>query len=553
MKCRHCSNEFEITKDDLDFYERVSPIIGGKVYPVSPPTLCHVCRAARRDAFRNDRTFYADKCALSGEAIISMFNPKYGYTVYDYRNWWSDQWNPMDFALEYDKNKSFFEQYHDLQKVVPRFNLYTMDNENCDFVNYTSHSKNCYLLLGSWFNEDCYFGHTVSECKECVDMLFLEKSELCYENTNCVNNYAAMFCRECSQTRESWFCVDCKGVSNCIGCYNLRDKEYHIQNKPVSKEEFEREVANFFSCSYLQSAKEKYLSFIKKNIIYKYYTGFKNEVVSGNQIIESKNVFDSYNIWRCEDCRYCYRSMEMKNSRDVEGIGKGELVYESISNDFAHRSICCTIGEKLSNCHYCDICFNCEDCFGCVGLRHKKNCILNKQYSKREYEELLPKLIEQMKNDGEYGEMMNPKFAPFGYNKTLAYEYYPLDRKTLEERGYIWEDDESKKTTDQSYEIPDDINEVDEEVLNQVLTCKQTGRNYKITAPELAFYKKMKLPIPRLHPDQRHFDRMATINPRQLWHRKCMNEGCDNEFETTYSQDREEKVYCEQCYQASIL
>ena len=34
--------------------------------------------------------------------------------------------------------------------------------------------------------------------------------------------------------------------------------------------------------------------------------------------------------------------------------------------------------------------------FGCVGVQNKQYCILNKQYTKEEYEALVPKIIEHM-------------------------------------------------------------------------------------------------------------------------------------------------------------
>lgn len=55
-----------------------------------------------------------------------------------------------------------------------------------------------------------------------------------------------------------------------------------------------------------------------------------------------------------------------------------------------------------------NLCIECEYCFGCVGLKKKKYCILNKQYSKEEYEELKGKIISDMKRSGEYG-----KFLPY--------------------------------------------------------------------------------------------------------------------------------------------
>jgi hypothetical protein len=37
-----------------------------------------------------------------------------------------------------------------------------------------------------------------------------------------------------------------------------------------------------------------------------------------------------------------------------------------------------------------------------VGLHDKSYCILNKQYTKEEYEELVPKIIEKMMKDDEW-------------------------------------------------------------------------------------------------------------------------------------------------------
>ena len=81
--------------------------------------------------------------------------------------------------------------------------------------------------------------------------------------------------------------------------------------------------------------------------------------------------------------------------------------------------------------------------------------------------------------------------------------------------------------------------------------CKGVGA-FKIIPQELEFYKKQNFPIPRLCPDCRHFERIKQRNPLKLWHRKCMKPGCTNEFETSYSPDRPEMVYCESCYNNEV-
>ncbi|USN58889.1 MAG: hypothetical protein H6767_02090 [Candidatus Peribacteria bacterium] len=48
---------------------------------------------------------------------------------------------------------------------------------------------------------------------------------------------------------------------------------------------------------------------------------------------------------------------------------------------------------------YSTDCHNSSNLFGCVGLRNKQYCILNTQYTQKEYELLIPKIIARMQQD----------------------------------------------------------------------------------------------------------------------------------------------------------
>jgi CxxC-x17-CxxC domain-containing protein len=56
----------------------------------------------------------------------------------------------------------------------------------------------------------------------------------------------------------------------------------------------------------------------------------------------------------------------------------------------------------------------------------------------------------------------------------------------------------------------------------------------------------MQIPIPHNCFDCRHKARMALRNPRRLWSRTCAK--CGTAISTSYSPDRPEIVYCEECY-----
>jgi hypothetical protein len=155
-----------------------------------------------------------------------------------------------------------------------------------------------------------------------------------------------------------------------------------------------------------------------------------------------------------------------------------------------------------------------------------------------------------MIDDGEWWEFPDGKYSPFGYNETMAHEYFPLTKKEALERWYKRRDEPQKEFTKQTYIIPDSIDAVSDEIVNQVLQCEVSKKNYKIIPQELQFYRKMKLPIPRLHPDQRHMERLKKRTPRHLRERQCSK--CCATIKTTYAPERSEKVYCEACYNKEI-
>lgn len=148
----------------------------------------------------------------------------------------------------------------------------------------------------------------------------------------------------------------------------------------------------------------------------------------------------------------------------------------------------------------------------------------------------------------EWGVFFPAHLSPFGYNETVAQDYYPLTKQEALNQGFNWYDE--PESTQQHlgvhYAIPENIKDVLDDITKQILTCEATGKPYKIIPQELEFYRKMQLPIPRKCPDQRHKERLALRNPRKLFTRNCSK--CRTEMQTTYSPERPETVYCESCY-----
>lgn len=305
-----------------------------------------------------------------------------------------------------------------------------------------------------------------------------------------------------------------------------------IFNKQYSRDEYEK-IKN--SAEILLQKCEDFF----KTQPHKALQAEQNENCLGDHLYNSKNsqyCFDSKDL---EDCRYCARlSLGVKNSMDYNSWGdNAELVYESAScgHHIYNVKFCTTCESDFHDSEYCMQCNASNNLFGCIGLKKKSYCILNKQYTKEEYEKLRAKIIEHMKRTGEYGEFFPASMCPFGYNETIAMDYFPLTREEALKQGYQWKE-------------PDEL-EIKAST-KEILTCGDCKRNFKLIPQELKFYKELKIPAPEKCFHCRYSDRMKKINPYKIWDRTCTK--CGTTIKTTYAPEKPEIIYCEKCYLEKI-
>ncbi len=545
---KQCSAEYEGAPDDKRILD---------MFKMPDPTMCFDCRNQRRLAFYNRRKLYKRKCDLTGEDIISVMSPDKPFKIYNVRDWFSDKWDPLEYGREFDFNRPFFEQFRELMEDVPQIALALLgDNINSDYTNDNYKLKNCYLIFDGEEAQDCYYGETFMVLKNCMDFLLFVQSELSYEVMGAGNCYNLKFSRYCNTCSDSWFLMDCKGCKNCFGCVNLYQKEYHIFNEPHTKEEYEKFMAEFDSGNYeaVQKMKKKVEEFYKTQPTRATRSTTNNINVVGDTIINSKDCYYCFESLNLQDCRYCTNVIAgAKDCMDVHAWGdRMERCYNSClvgaGSMNVFMSAYCALG--VTDLYYSYWCTrNAKNLFGCIGLRQKEYCILNKQYTKGEYEALMPKIIEHMKSTGEWGEFFPPEISPFGYNETIAQDIFPLDKEGVLSNGWQWCDFEPEiqaEKTISADKLPNDIKDVPDDILNWAIICEKSGKPFKLIPQELNFYRDHKLPVPRRHPDQRHWDRMSLRNPYKLWDRQC--DKCKAEVKSSCSPERPEIIYCEQCY-----
>ncbi|MFZ2150366.1 MAG: hypothetical protein WAV15_04385 [Minisyncoccia bacterium] len=560
--CQNCKKDFIIETDDFGFYEKIK---------VLPPTFCPDCRFVRRLASTGERVLYKRKSDLSGKDIFSMYPIEAPFPVYETEEWYSDDWNPYDYGIDYDFSKPFFEQFQELLNKVPKMSLVRQGmSVNSPYVHRVTDPKNSYMVFRATSPTDSFYSYVVERIKDTSDCAWVNNLELCYECINCENSYNTRFSQESSNCRDSSFLYSCRNCSNCVGCVNLVNKEFHIWNEPYSKEEYFEKLKELglHTATGIEKMEREFPEFRKK-FPQKAINSVKSENVSGNWFSNSKNVHQSFDSLSVKDGKFLFSVFDAQDCMDYfEWGNNSELIYESencgINCSRISFSTQCWMGAH--DLTYCDSCPGAGNCFGCIGLKKGEYSILNKKYTKEDYEALVTKIIEHMKdmpfvdNRGlkhGFGEHFPEQLSTFAYNETAAYDFSPLTKEEALQKGYRWKDKEKKnyETTIKSGELPETIEEVEDSVLKEVIECGEKDSPfsvgaYRITPNELAFYRRMNLPLPRVCFDVRHMRRIAKRPPLKLIKRNCGK--CSVEVETVYTESYAPIIYCETCYKQEV-
>ena len=547
--CQNCKKDFTIDSEDFNFYEKIK---------VPAPTWCPECRQIRRYAWRNERTLYRRNCDLCEKSTVTIYSQNKPYKVYCNECWWGDGWDSASYGRDFDFTRPFFEQFVELQHDVPRMALLNKNSVNSDYTNHSGDNRNAYLSFSTWFSENVLYGSWVWHSRECMDCNFVyEKGERLYEVISSRSSYQCQYSILLKDCSNCLYCYDCRGCNDCFMSSNLRNKSYVWRNEQLSREEYLKKLEEHELSSYVEreGLNKEFLDLLK-NAIHRYVFSERNVNCIGSLIFNCKNVYQGFDANTIEDSRYVFAVDDMKDSMDIYHVGVNtELCYELHGCTRLSNCKFCHLCYDNMDLTYCDACQNSQNLFGCVSVKKGEYMIFNKKYSKEEYLVLKDKIIEYMKSTGEYGEFFPPSIAPVYYNETQGNFYMPMKKVLVLAKGWHWEDNVPGtfgKETISSASIPDKIEDVPDSYLSEVFVCTTCSKNYNITQNELLFYRKENVPFPRRCPNCRYKRRFDLRPPRKLWHRKCMKEGCQNKFETTYAPERKEKVYCESCYNKEV-
>ena len=553
--CNSCGARFEVTEAERKLYERISPRFGERVCVIPPPKQCPRCREQRRMSWRNERNIFTRSCSQTGKRLYSAYTPDSAFPVLDNAVWWQDDQDAVRYGRPLDLKRSVFEQLRELQQLVPRLSNFNYPDDrmiNSAYTNCAGDLKDCYLVFASGRNEKCLYGMYLTDCFSCVDCFFVTNCTNCYEGVDLVTCHSVFYSADCRECSESYFLRDCRNCTDCVGCVGLRNKRYHIFNQPFSPEEYRQE------CERLGVGRSRKLSHASRAALARRFEelsselpkrathGENNEGSRGDYISNTKSCVNCFDTFNSRDCLHCTWFSEGRDSADVYAWGEMELCY-FISGGGQDMYGCAftAMSYACKESFYLDLCLYCKNCFGCVGLKNKEYCLFNQQLSKAEYEQAVPEVIAAMQRHGEWGEFFPGASSPFGYNYSVASDYYPMARDEVERGGYRWSEFVAPEVSSAEVYSADGVLPSGEPA-KLVFGCKVSGKLYRVTSQEIHFYEANGLPLPIEHSEVRYLRRLKSRNPRQLRGESCAK--CRAEVLTTYPDSEGGNVCCERCY-----
>jgi hypothetical protein len=549
---KHCEGEFDLEVEDIKFL---------KILRVPPPNFCPTCRRMRRLSQFNMAQLFKRKCDVPNhdEQMISLFPKECPFPVYDYKYFISDDFDPFSFRTEYITSESPIGVLTSLRKRFPMPSFLNRDPSciNSDYSNGGRYLKNGYYVMACYSVENAWYSNLLNKSRNIMDSRNVTDSEFVYEGFFSDHIYKSFFVYFSSACADSMFLFDCRNCNDCFGCVNLRNKKYCIWNEQYSKEDYESFMKSIYPLS------RENLNFYKNKfwelVAILPMNGSRNVTVnnvSGVNLRNSKNLYDVIDAIDSENTRHAEGMLTHKDSMDASfSGGNSSLLYASINIGSHSSKVKFSVSSKY--CTDCEFIFNSKhlsNCFMCFGLQNKSYCILNKQYTESEYFELVDKIKLEMLEKGEYSDGIGFEFSATPYNFSTSQISFPLDNKEIVKLGgYLAEEPETNASISDLLsvdQVPETIDETTDDILNKAISCEITKRPFRIIASELEFYRRMKIPLPVIHPVLRMEERIRLAPNGKKYETTCAK--CKKEIYSMFDPAKKFLLYCEDCFKKEI-
>lgn len=292
--------------------------------------------------------------------------------------------------------QSFFKEFKRIISSQPKTPLKILFSENCEYGNDLYYCKDILYGFDSAKCTNSVYIYDSFICDTCNDCDYAVESQLCYESVDPFKAYNCDYLDYCADIRDSAYCHWCWNSNNLFGCTNLQNKSFCIFNRQLTETEYKEKVKE-----YRKWPQEKVFAVLeelkKRYPLTQTIEAYNENTTYGNYIHYNKNCYLCFDAAHNENCAYLYDSFYCANCFDMTYTSQTvELSYEAISSAHIFNSNYIFWSKHCIDSSYIFNSDNLKNCLGCVGLAHKQYCILNRQFTKEEYEKISSQILAEL-------------------------------------------------------------------------------------------------------------------------------------------------------------
>ena len=414
-------------------------------------------------------------------------------------------------AKSYNFSKSFFENFRELFKSIRMPDMIQfLENENSEYSDVVVWCKNNYLSNVTTNSENILYSFSIKESENIFNSVAIWKHSANVYYSSWINNsFKVFYSRYIINSNNIWFSSNLVWCSECIFCNNLENQKYCINNKKLEKIEFQKQKFEI-----LKNKSDFYKNYLKLN---KKSWSFSSQNCEWNFILNWEGVEKWYFVTDTKNWKnLMFFGWDSENEFDYN-----TFTWWSWKNTHLYSNMWCWMWNEhiynsahipyWNNIFYSYFVTNCSFCIWCIWLKNKSYCILNKQYSKEDWEIKVNEIFGNMEKDWTLWDFFPAKLNPFYFNDTVAGLIWGFKKEEIISEWFMWRDEEIKvdipdKNSVISISDLDDFEAFDSswnwkinpEILKKVIKDEHWNY-YRIVKMEYDFLVKHSLPLPRLH------------------------------------------------------
>ena len=499
-------------------------------------------------------SWWWNKDVATGKPIITNVHPHTEFKVMN-----DDAWYQEDFTkdhLEIDLQKPFFEQLYALATTVPISAQKNFEKPHNSIARHSFGDEDSYFVEGS-ISKRMLFGAGSFHVEDSAEIAYSQNIMQSYNVSHSSNLNTCIVARECRDCISSSFIFDCRDCEFCFMSSNKRHRKFLFYDEQLTETEWKERMSRIDLSDFdtFHTFESDFFKLMDKEAIWPENFNEQCENVNGEYLNKCVN---AERAWFSDGAKNIRWAIWDNFTTDDAAMGCDPGSTHCYGNPASvNSSNCrfCYFATRSQDCEYCFEVYDCEQCFGCVGLRRKKFCILNKQYTEEEYYEKLDELKSAMLDRGEYGEIFPQRFALTPFQHSAFQSVFEGTPEIKEQIGVSDFDaslngaygDWQGREMHEINEMPKKIDEVGDEWIGKPVIDHSINRPFAINGSELAFYRKMRLPLRRGHFVPRIEEMLFSLSMFEQIRVPCGKCG----IEVTASKNvayPERKIYCRACY-----